>query len=157
MIGYIGAFAVLLLTLVLPETGVGGVCNEAAVELLFLIIAVYVGFTVFHKRKEHDKKAIALGVVVSFFFLAISVRGFWNIGADLLSGPETTQLTSVTRYQFTGIRGVISQRYSLDGYNEDGKWLQFPIAGSEYRLFENVEEIQVTYYPRMKRILEFGE
>lgn len=154
MIGYMIAFAVLLGTILLPETGVGGMFNEACMVGLFLIIAIYVVFTAFHKRRD-DKKALLLGVTVGLFFLVISVWGLWKIGTDLINGPETIHLTSVTRESSFGLRGLSSESYKLRGYDEQGAYHLLPISRKEYYLFEDVQEVTLSYYPRTERILHF--
>lgn len=149
--GYIFAGVILVLTLVLPETGIGGLWNDVAMGILFIIIAIYCIYTAYHKRKD-DKKAIILGIIICIFFSGIGTWNFIKVGMDVVSEPQTIQLENVTRYSFTGIRGFISQRYTIEGYDEQGNWHSFPISRSQYNLFENVSLMTITYYPHTKRI-----
>lgn len=154
IIGYIPIFGLLLAILFLPETGTGGILQEVATITLFFIVAIYILYTLFHKQKN-NKQVLILGILTSLLFISFSSWNLYKLSYDLLNGPKTIHLTSLSRYHFIGLRGLISERFSLEGYDEQGNWYSFPISNDEYHQLETIQEITVTCYPKSERILEF--
>lgn len=154
IIGYIPVFGLLLAILFLPETGFSGILQEAFTISLFFIVAIYIIYKLFHKQKN-NKQALILGVLTSLLLISFSSWNLYKLSYDLINGPKTIHLTSLSRYHFIGLRGLISERFSLEGYDEQGNWYSFPISNDEYHQLETIQEITVTCYPKSERILEF--
>lgn len=118
--------------------GVGAVCAYAAIK----------------KRKE-DKSALVLGLCLA---VLACVPGGWisgKVAADLIEGPKTIRLTSVTTEELNGLSGLISHHYYLCGRGEDGKQYRLEVSADEFYELENIHEIIVRCYSRTERILEF--
>ena len=113
--GGILCIAVLLfivMQIMLPETGI--VCAYAA-----------------NKKRKEDKSALVLGLCLA---VLACVPGGWisgKVAADLIEGPKTIRLTSVTTEELNGLSGLISHHYYLCGRGEDGKQYRLEVsAGS---------------------------
>lgn len=123
--GGILCIAVLLfivMQIMLPETGIGGMVNEGSMAVL------------------------------------ACVPGGWisgKVAADLIEGPKTIRLTSVTTEELNGLSGLISHHYYLCGRGEDGKQYRLEVSADEFYELENIHEIIVRCYSRTERILEF--
>ena len=130
--GGILCIAVLLfivMQIMLPETGIGMV-NEGSMAVLFFGVGAVCAYAAIKKRKE-DKSALVLGLCLA---VLACVPGGWisgKVAADLIEGPKTIRLTSVTTEELNGLSGLISHHYYLCGRGEDGKQYRLEVsAGS---------------------------
>lgn len=77
------------------------------------------------------KSALVLGLCLA---VLACVPGGWisgKVAADLIEGPKTIRLTSVTTEELNGLSGLISHHYYLCGRGEDGKQYRLEVsAGS---------------------------
>lgn len=114
----------------LPETGIGGMVNEGSMAVLFFGVGAVCAYAAIKKRKE-DKSALVLGLCLA---VLACVPGGWisgKVAADLIEGPKTIRLTSVTTEELNGLSGLISHHYYLCGRGEDGKQYRLEVsAGS---------------------------
>ncbi|WP_278883908.1 hypothetical protein [[Ruminococcus] torques] len=140
--------------IMLPETGVLGMVNEGSLSILFL---GYGGSFLWSgmKRRKEDKTAVILGVLMSILLFAVGGWMSSKIAADLISGPKTIHLTSVTTEESFGLSGIISHHYYLCGRDENWEEYQFDISADEYYELEGEKQIKVLCYPRTERILKF--
>jgi len=144
--GGILCIAVLLfivMQIMLPETGIGGMVNEGSMAVLFFGVGAVCAYAAIKKRKE-DKSALVPGGWIS-----------GKVAADLIEGPKTIRLTSVTTEELNGLSGLISHHYYLCGRGEDGKQYRLEVSADEFYELENIHEIIVRCYSRTERILEF--
>lgn len=115
--GGILCIAVLLfivMQIMLPETGIGGMVNEGSMAVLFFGVGAVCAYAAIKKRKE-DKSALVLGLCLA---VLACVPGGWisgKVAADLIEGPKTIRLTSVTTEELNGLSGLISHHYYLCG------------------------------------------
>lgn len=156
--GYIIAAILLIIGTFFPRTGYWGLCVEAADGLIFVLIAIYVIYTVYQKKRS-DKALLVTGVMFGLLMAVVGVRGLVVLGMDIIEGPKTSFIESLEWYQSTGIRGLLTSRQTMTGFNDDdNERITFDISSSDYyRLKGEVTELTVTYYPRTKRILDFKE
>lgn len=105
--GGILCIAVLLfivMQIMLPETGIGGMVNEGSMAVLFFGVGAVCAYAAIKKRKE-DKSALVLGLCLA---VLACVPGGWisgKVAADLIEGPKTIRLTSVTTENSTDYQG----------------------------------------------------
>ena len=148
-------FAFLLLCkLCCRKTGIGGMVNEGSMAVLFFGVGAVCAYAAIKKRKE-DKSALVLGLCLA---VLACVPGGWisgKVAADLIEGPKTIRLTSVTTEELNGLSGLISHHYYLCGRGEDGKQYRLEVSADEFYELENIHEIIVRCYSRTERILEF--
>ena len=155
--GGILCIAVLLfivMQIMLPETGIGGMVNEGSMAVSFFGAGAVCAYAAIKKRKE-DKSALVLGLCLA---VLACVPGGWisgKVAADLIEGPKTIRLTSVTTEELNGLSGLISHHYYLCGRGEDGKQYRLEVSADEFYELENIHEIIVRCYSRTERILEF--
>ena len=137
--GGILCIAVLLfivMQIMLPETGIGGMVNEGSMAVLFFGVGAVCAYAAIKKRKE-DKSALVLGLCLA---VLACVPGGWisgKVAADLIEGPKTIRLTSVTTEELNGLSGLISHHYYLCGRGEDGKQYRLEVSAGSTMLFEN--------------------
>ena len=148
--GGILCIAVLLfivMQIMLPETGIGGMVNEGSMAVLFFGVGAVCAYAAIKKRKE-DKSALVLGLCLA---VLACVPGGWisgKVAADLIEGPKTIRLTSVTTEELNGLSGLISHHYYLCGRGEDGKQYRLEVSADEFYELENIHEIIVRCYLR---------
>ena len=88
--GGILCIAVLLfivMQIMLPETGIGGMVNEGSMAVLFFGVGAVCAYAAIKKRKE-DKSALVLGLCLA---VLACVPGGWisgKVAADLIEGPS---------------------------------------------------------------------
>ena len=137
--GGILCIAVLLfivMQIMLPETGIGGMVNEGSMAVLFFGVGAVCAYAAIKKRKE-DKSALVLGLCLA---VLACVPGGWisgKVAADLIEGPKTIRLTSVTTEELNGLSGLISHHYYLCGRGEDGKQYRLEVSADEFYELEN--------------------
>ena len=113
--GGILCIAVLLfivMQIMLPETGIGGMVNEGSMAVLFFGVGAVCAYAAIKKRKE-DKSALVLGLCLA---VLACVPGGWisgKVAADLIEGPKTIRLTSVTTEEL-----LITITYAAEGKTE---------------------------------------
>ena len=129
--------------------------REIAGGILCIAVLLFiVAYAAIKKRKE-DKSALVLGLCLA---VLACVPGGWisgKVAADLIEGPKTIRLTSVTTEELNGLSGLISHHYYLCGRGEDGKQYRLEVSADEFYELENIHEIIVRCYSRTERILEF--
>lgn len=137
----------IVMQIMLPETGIGGMVNEGSMAVLFFGVGAVCAYAAIKKRKE-DKSALVLGLCLA---VLACVPGGWisgKVAADLIEGPKTIRLTSVTTEELNGLSGLISHHYYLCGRGEDGKQYRLEVSADEFYELENIHEIIVRCYSR---------
>ena len=107
------------------------------------------------RKEKKINSALVLGLCLA---VLACVPGGWisgKVAADLIEGPKTIRLTSVTTEELNGLSGLISHHYYLCGRGEDGKQYRLEVSADEFYELENIHEIIVRCYSRTERILEF--
>ena len=148
----------IVMQIMLPETGIGGMVNEGSMAVLFFGVGAVCAYAAIKKRKE-DKSALVLGLCLA---VLACVPGGWisgKVAADLIEGSKTIRLTSVTTEELNGLSGLISHHYYLCGRGKTessiGWKYRLEVSADEFYELENIHEIIVRCYSRTERILEF--
>ena len=124
-------FLFIIVQLVLPETGIGGILNEGSMAILFFGIGIFCICSIVKKNKK-EKSALILGIGLSIFAFIFGYRISERLIKDLMEGPHMIHLTSVTERETNGLSGLISHHYYLCGRDETGKKYEFEISSDEF-------------------------
>lgn len=150
------AVILLIVKILLPETGILGMVNVGSTAILFFGIGGNCIWSIFCNKKKKKSTFILKTLIIPI--LALSIGGYIskNLVLDLISGPKIVNLVSVTTEESFGIFGTISFHHYLCGRDEEN-WTKyrFDISADEYYELEGEQQVTVLCYPRTERILKF--
>lgn len=96
----------------------------------------------------------ARGVVIAAC-VVIGVVFTRSAALDLVSGPETTQLTDIQVSRSQAHTGIFSLHYYLTGTNSQGERVRLEISGDDYTRLSGSNSVTVEYYRHTGRIVRY--
>ena len=91
---------------------------------------------------------IAVCVVVGVLFAR-------STALDLVSGPETAQLTDIQVSRSQAHTGIFSLHYYLTGTDSQGERVRLEISGDDYARLSGSSSVTVEYYRHTGRIVRY--
>lgn len=136
----------------LPGTGRWAMINESIYPLLFLVSGIYIIVVMVQNIRAGliKKTGFFLGIVIACGLLGGSVWMSGKIVSDIIHGPITTKVYSV-KVEKNGTRFF---HYYLYGNGENQK-IRATISRHEYYDLEKADTMEITYYPKTQRILDY--
>lgn len=74
---------------------------------------------------------------------------------DLVSGPETAQLTDIQVSRSQAHTGIFSLHYYLTGTDSRGERVRLEISGDDYTRLSGSSSVTVEYYRHTGRIVKY--
>ena len=138
------------ITLLLPQSGTGGMLKEIGIALVFCTAALFVIVKVLHNpENSRTIKGLVLGIG-----LAVSLWCVHKPVLDLLSGPVTTTLSDIQIHRRAGVN-LFSRHVFLVGETPQGQRLQLEISEQDADRLAGRSSLTVTFYRRCRRLVHY--
>ena len=144
-----------------PQTGELSILKPAGVAGFALTTATFVAYeATLHVKPKWMKIVIAICTLLAALWGAAQTT---TVAKDLIVGPQTIMLTDCELHPKPNTDIIVSPSvYTIAGYDETGKYYEFPIAIKEYRSLacrtisaEGSWQTKVNGYLNSERLITF--
>lgn len=125
-------FVLFLITQMAPQTGKLSILKPAGTSVFALTTAIFVAYeAMLHIEPRWMKIAVMICALLAALWGAAQAT---TVAKDLITGPQTIMLTDCELHPKPNTDIIVSPSvYTIAGYDETGKYYEFPIAIKEYR------------------------
>lgn len=147
--------AVIAAGLFMPKTGPLVMIDEICDVLAIWTVCIYVIVKIIQTRGKFSGSVKAARILVIAACVVIGVLFTRDPALDLVSGPETTQLTDIHVSMSQAHTGIFSHHYYLTGTDSQGKRVRLEISGDDYTRLSGSSSVTVEYYRHTGRIVRY--
>lgn len=152
---YIFILAVVAAGLLMPKTGPLVMIDEICDILAIWTVCIYVTARIIQSRGRFTTSVKASRILVIAACVVIGVLFAGNTTLDLVSGPETVQLTDIQVSRSQAHTGIFSLHYYLTGTDSQGERVRLEISGDDYTKLSGNSSVTVEYYIHTGRIVRY--
>lgn len=145
------AICLLVLYRVLGIQGKTVLLGNAAFGLAVLLMG---GLAVWAGYRQANVRTRILPLAVGIFLLIFGIFTEVQVIRDFGRGTVITSMSDCDITSRSGIHGIVGFHYYLQGEDDQGNRLQFPISFAERDRIEGRQSVTVEYYEGIGRIVE---
>ena len=147
--------AVVAAGLLMPKTGSLVMIDEICDIVAVWTVCIYVIVRIIQSRGRFQASVKAVRILVIAACVVIGVLFTRSTALDLVSGPETAQLTDIQVSRFQAHTGIFSLHYYLTGTDSRGERVRLEISGDDYTRLSGSSSVTVEYYRHTGRIVRY--
>lgn len=147
--------AVIAAGLFMPKTGPLVMIDEICDVLAIWTVCIYVIVKIIQTRGKFSGSVKAVRILVIAACVVIGILFTGSPAPDLVSGPETTQLTDIQVSTSQAHTGIFSHHYYLTGTDSQGERVRLEISGDDYTRLSGSGSVTVEYYRHTGRIVRY--
>ena len=147
--------AVVAAGLLMPKTGSLVMIDEICDIVAVWTVCIYVIVRIIQSRGRFQASVKAVRILVIAACVVIGVLFTRSTALDLVSGPETAQLTDIQVSRSQAYTGIFSLHYYLTGTDSQGKRVRLEISGDDYTRLSESSSVMVEYYKYTGRIIRY--
>ena len=144
--------------LFMPKAGPLVMIDEICDVLAIWTACIYVSVRIIRgirDRGPFPASVKAARIFVIAVCVVIGVLFARSTALDLVSGPETAQLTDIQVSRFQAHTGTFSLHYYLTGTDSQGERVRLEISGDDYARLSGSSSVTVEYYRHTGRIVRY--
>ena len=144
--------------LFMPKAGPLVMIDEICDVLAIWTACIYVSVRIIRgirDRGPFPASVKAARIFVIAVCVVIGVLFARSTALDLVSGPETAQLTDIQVSRFQAHTGTFSLHYYLMGTDSQGERVRLEISGDDYARLSGSSSVTVEYYRHTGRIVRY--
>ena len=146
---------VIAVGLLMPKTGPLVMIDEICDVLAIWTVCIYVIMRIIRSRGAFSVSVKAARIFVIAVCVVIGVLFARSTALDLVSGPETTQLTDIQVSRSQAYTGIFSLHYYLTGTDSQGERIRLEITGDDCARLSGSSSVTVEYYRHTGRIVRY--
>nr|WP_303182166.1 hypothetical protein [Lachnoclostridium phocaeense] len=139
----------------MPKTGVLIMVDELCDVLAIWTVCIYVIVKIIKSRGKISGSVKVARILVIAACVMIGVLFTRSTALDLVSGPETTQLTDIQVSRSQAHTSIFSLHYYLTGTDSQGERVRLEISGDDYTRLSGSNSVTVEYYRHTGRIVRY--
>ena len=147
---------VIVAGLLMPKTGTLVMVDEICDVLVVWIVCIYVAAKLVQSRGRFSTPIRALRILALAACVAFGVLFAAEPALDLVSGPETSQLTNIQVSMSAAHTGIFSLHYYLTGTDGEGERVRLEISGDDYTRLSGSGSVFVEYYRHTGRVIRYN-
>ena len=147
--------AVVAAGLLMPKTGSLVMIDEICDIVAVWTVCIYVIVRIIQSRGRFQASVKAVRILVIAACVVIGVLFTGSTALDLVSGPETAQLTDIQVSRSQAHTGIFSLHYYLTGTDSRGERVRLEISGDDYTRLSGSSSVTVEYYRHTGRIVRY--
>ena len=147
--------AVVAAGLLMPKTGSLVMIDEICDIVAVWTVCIYVIVRIIQSRGRFQASVKAVRILVIAACVVIGVLFTRSTALDLVSGPETAQLTDIQVSRSQAHTGIFSLHYYLTGTDSRGERVRLEISGDDYTRLPGSSSVTVEYYRHTGRIVRY--
>lgn len=141
--------------MLMPKTGPLVMIDEVCDILVVWTVCIYVIVRIIQSRGRFPTSVKAARVLAIAACVVVGVLFMGSTALDLVSGPETVQLTDIQVSRSQAHTGVFSLHYYLTGTDSQGERVRLEISGDDYTRLSGSNSVTVEYYRHTGRITRY--
>ena len=147
--------AVVVVGLLMPKTGALVMVDEICDVLAIWTVCIYVIVRIIQSRGKFSGSVKAARILVVAACIVAGVLFTRSAALDLVSGPETIQLTDIQVSKSQAHTGIFSLHYYLTGTDSQGERIRLEISGDDYTRLSGSGSVTVEYYRHTGSIVRY--
>lgn len=147
--------AVVSAGLLMPKTGPLVMIDEICDIVAVWTVCIYVIVRIIQSRGRFQASVKAVRILVIAACVVIGVLFTGSTALDLVSSPETAQLTDIQVSRSQAHTGIFSLHYYLTGTDSRGERVRLEISGDDYTRLSGSSSVTVEYYRHTGRIVRY--
>lgn len=152
---FIFVLALVIIGLLMPKTGPLVMIDELCDILVIWTVCIYVIVRIIKSRGKFSVSVKVIRVLAIAICVVIGVLFTRNIALDLVSGPETIQLTDIQVSKSQTHTGIFSLHYYLMGTDNHNERVRLEISGDDYTNLSGGSGVTVECFRHTGRIVRF--